>query len=202
MSCSRSSSSSSMCVIGVYAQLYCTLLRLFGVYMQLPMSPRPTEGGEVCGAGSSRRKVLRKEREGELYLMIFNACREMYHRLYHKQCIGGSALLSLNTSLDLANDFAVGKVRQNPIRAWANVLQEDAEQQKPKSKRAVRTPQNPYYYIHLKTPIIIYTLKPLLFIIYTLKPLLFIMYTSKFYYLFNPYYSYYAVEALDTLAIN
>ena len=174
-----------MCVIGVYAQLYCTLLRLFGVYMQLPMSPRPTEGGEVCGAGSSRRKVLRKEREGELYLMIFNACREMYHRLYHKQCIGGSALLSLNTSLDLANDFAVGKVRQNPIRAWANVLQEDAEQQKPKSKRAVRTPQNPcyslytpqnpYYYIHLKTLIIHYIhLKTLVIHYIHLKILLFI----------------------------
>ncbi|KAL8433159.1 hypothetical protein Efla_002350 [Eimeria flavescens] len=75
-------------------------------YFELPMSPRPHEGGDMS---SSRRKVLRKEREGELYLMIFNACREMYHRLYHKQCIGGSALLSLNTSLDLSNDFAVGK---------------------------------------------------------------------------------------------
>lgn len=102
------------------------------------MSPRPNEAGEeVC----SRRKVLRKEREGELYLMIFNACREMYHRLYHKQCIGGSALLSLNTSLDLSNDFAVGKVRQNPIKAWANVLQEDGKEHFPKPKRAVRFQQ-------------------------------------------------------------
>ncbi|OEH79091.1 na+ h+ exchanger [Cyclospora cayetanensis] len=75
-------------------------------YFELPMSPRAHDSGE---ATCSRRKVLRKEREGELYLMIFNACREMYHRLYHKQCIGGSALLSLNTSLDLSNDFAVGK---------------------------------------------------------------------------------------------
>lgn len=83
-----------------------------------------TSSSGVRGGGS-RRKVLRKEREGELYLMFFNACREMYHRLYHKNCIGGSALLSLNTSLDLSNDFAVGKVRQNPIRAWAEVLQED-----------------------------------------------------------------------------
>ncbi|KAL8271771.1 hypothetical protein Esti_004280 [Eimeria stiedai] len=75
-------------------------------YFELPMSPRAHGGGD---ASYGRRKVLRKEREGELYLMIFNACREMYHRLYHKQCIGGSALLSLNTSLDLSNDFAVGK---------------------------------------------------------------------------------------------
>ncbi|PHJ23106.1 na+ h+ exchanger [Cystoisospora suis] len=85
--------------------------------------------------GGSRRKVLRKEREGELYLMFFNACREMYHRLYHKNCIGGSALLSLNTSLDLSNDFAVGKVRQNPIRAWAEVLQEDEHLQGGEGKK-------------------------------------------------------------------
>ncbi|KFG33991.1 Na+/H+ exchanger NHE1, partial [Toxoplasma gondii GAB2-2007-GAL-DOM2] len=108
-------------------------------YFEIPATPRrgsalsPDRGGREVRTMSprttqragSRRKVLRKEREGELYLMIFNACREMYHRLYHKHCIGGSALLSLNTSLDLSNDFAVGKVRQNPIRAWAEVLQED-----------------------------------------------------------------------------
>ncbi|KEP66378.1 UNVERIFIED_CONTAM: Na+/H+ exchanger NHE1 [Hammondia hammondi] len=108
-------------------------------YFEIPATPRrgsalsPDRGGRevrtmsprMTQRAGSRRKVLRKEREGELYLMIFNACREMYHRLYHKHCIGGSALLSLNTSLDLSNDFAVGKVRQNPIRAWAEVLQED-----------------------------------------------------------------------------
>ncbi|KAL8442630.1 hypothetical protein Emag_006338 [Eimeria magna] len=102
-------------------------------YFELPMSPRPHGGGD---GSYGRRKVLRKEREGELYLMIFNACREMYHRLYHKQCIGGSALLSLNTSLDLSNDFAVGKVRQNPIKAWASVLQEDGEDHIPRPRRA------------------------------------------------------------------
>ncbi|PFH37939.1 hypothetical protein BESB_002800 [Besnoitia besnoiti] len=110
-------------------------------YFEIPATPRRgsfssshQSGGKAvepafrrdAQRAGSRRKVLRKEREGELYLMFFNACREMYHRLYHKNCIGGSALLSLNTSLDLSNDFAVGKVRQNPIRAWAEVLQEDA----------------------------------------------------------------------------
>lgn len=114
------------------------------------MSPRPHEEGEgTC----SRRKVLRKEREGELYLMIFNACREMYHRLYHKQCIGGSALLSLNTSLDLSNDFAVGKVRQNPIKAWANVLQEDGEEHFPRPRRAVR--MHPYLFTCRYTSIVL-----------------------------------------------
>ncbi|CDJ37420.1 Sodium/hydrogen exchanger 1, related [Eimeria tenella] len=68
--------------------------------------------------------------------MIFNACREMYLRLYQKECIGGNSLLALNTSLDLANDFALGRVRQNPIRAWANVLKDkDHKEHKLKFKR-------------------------------------------------------------------
>eukprot|EP00921_Rhytidocystis_pertsovi_P005017 GHVQ01008684.1.p1 GENE.GHVQ01008684.1~~GHVQ01008684.1.p1 ORF type:complete len:934 (-),score=97.85 GHVQ01008684.1:1391-4192(-) len=63
-----------------------------------------------------KRKIIRKEREGELFIMIFNACRQMYEKLYDTHCIGGSALLSLKYSLDISCDFAIGKLRQDPIK--------------------------------------------------------------------------------------
>lgn len=73
-------------------------------------------------------RVLRKEREGELYIMAFNAIRQMYQRLYEQHFIGGAAMLSLNATLDLATDFAIGQLRRNPIKAWRDVLEKNAEE--------------------------------------------------------------------------
>jgi hypothetical protein len=48
--------------------------------------------------------------------MVFNAIRQMYRRLYSQHFIGGSAILSLGSVLDHSTDFAIGKLRKNPIK--------------------------------------------------------------------------------------
>ncbi|CAD2112771.1 hypothetical protein YYG_00045 [Plasmodium vinckei petteri] len=67
---------------------------------------------------SYRKQIIRKEREGELYIMIFNTCKELYKKLYVNGFISGECLLTLNSILDLSADFALKKVKMNPIKAW------------------------------------------------------------------------------------
>ncbi|CRH02283.1 sodium/hydrogen exchanger, Na+, H+ antiporter, putative [Plasmodium relictum] len=69
-----------------------------------------------------KKKIVRKEREGELYIMIFNTCRELYKKLYVNGFISGECLLTLTSILDLSADFALKKVRMNPIKAWAEAF--------------------------------------------------------------------------------
>ncbi|CRG97423.1 sodium/hydrogen exchanger, Na+, H+ antiporter, putative [Plasmodium gallinaceum] len=69
-----------------------------------------------------KKKIVRKEREGELYIMIFNTCRELYKKLYVNGFISGECLLTLTSILDLSADFALKKVRMNPIKAWADAF--------------------------------------------------------------------------------
>ncbi|CDU20391.1 sodium/hydrogen exchanger protein [Plasmodium yoelii] len=71
---------------------------------------------------SYRKQIIRKEREGELYIMIFNTCKELYKKLYVNGFISGECLLTLNSILDLSADFALKKVKMNPIRAWADAF--------------------------------------------------------------------------------
>ncbi|CDR94034.1 sodium/hydrogen exchanger 1, putative [Babesia bigemina] len=68
------------------------------------------------------RRVLRKEREGELYIMIFNAFSDMYNRLYESALIDGGSLLLLQNALDRARDFALKKMKKRAIAAWEAVL--------------------------------------------------------------------------------
>eukprot|EP00922_Rhytidocystis_sp_ex-Travisia-forbesii_P064018 GHVS01095197.1.p1 GENE.GHVS01095197.1~~GHVS01095197.1.p1 ORF type:complete len:1064 (-),score=89.63 GHVS01095197.1:186-3377(-) len=94
-------------------------------YIEVPATPRHGSLDlDQVAEPANKHKVIRKEREGELYIMIFNACRQMYKKLYETHCIEGGSLLSLSTSLDISSDFAIGKLRQNPIRAWKDVLEE------------------------------------------------------------------------------
>ncbi|SJK86103.1 solute carrier family 9, member 6 [Babesia microti strain RI] len=68
--------------------------------------------------------ILRKEREGELYIMVFNACKQMYKTLYDDGYIGGGTLLSLQSILDISSDFALKKLKHKSIKAWDNVLKD------------------------------------------------------------------------------
>ncbi|GIX63622.1 sodium/hydrogen exchanger [Babesia caballi] len=72
--------------------------------------------------GGGVRRVLRKEREGELYIMIFNAFSDMYNKLYQSALIDGGSLLMLQNALDIASDFALKKLKKRSIAAWASVL--------------------------------------------------------------------------------
>eukprot|EP00922_Rhytidocystis_sp_ex-Travisia-forbesii_P064019 GHVS01095198.1.p1 GENE.GHVS01095198.1~~GHVS01095198.1.p1 ORF type:complete len:1055 (-),score=96.02 GHVS01095198.1:1363-4527(-) len=104
-------------------------------YIEVPATPKHGSiNSEQCIEPGNKHKVIRKEREGELYIMLFNACRQMYKKLYETHCIGGGSLLSLYTSLDIASDFAIGQLRQNPIKAWKDVLEETPTDQEEISK--------------------------------------------------------------------
>ncbi|SCQ16677.1 sodium/hydrogen exchanger, Na+, H+ antiporter, putative [Plasmodium ovale] len=84
---------------------------------------------------SLKKKIVRKEREGELYIMIFNTCRELYKKLYVNGFISGECLLTLTSILDLSADFALKKVRMNPIKAWADAFDKNKNKKKKKKKR-------------------------------------------------------------------
>ncbi|KAI4834608.1 sodium/hydrogen exchanger [Plasmodium brasilianum] len=84
---------------------------------------------------SLRKKIVRKEREGELYIMIFNTCRELYKKLYVNGFISGECLLTLTSILDLSADFALKKVRMNPIKAWADAF--DKSKNKNNNKKSI-----------------------------------------------------------------
>lgn len=73
---------------------------------------------------SKGKKVLRMEREGELYIMIFNAFSHLYNEMYHSGFIDGRSLLSLQSSLDIAADFAIKRLKQRSIAVWKDVLSE------------------------------------------------------------------------------
>lgn len=91
-------------------------------YIHMPNISK--EMDDVFHLTLKKKKVVRKEREGELYILIFNTCRESYKKLYVNGFISGECLLTLNAILDLSADFALKKVRMNPIKAWADALDE------------------------------------------------------------------------------
>lgn len=74
--------------------------------------------------GPHPRRVLRKEREGELYIMIFNSFSDIYNKLYQSGLIDGGSLLLLQNALDVASDFALKKLKKRSIAAWAGALNE------------------------------------------------------------------------------
>lgn len=76
-----------------------------------------------CPSGRGK-KVLRLEREGELYIMIFNAFSHLYNEMYQCGFIDGRSLLSLQSSLDIAADFAIKRLKQRSIAVWKEVLSE------------------------------------------------------------------------------
>eukprot|EP00371_Babesia_bovis_P001540 XP_001610187.1 sodium/hydrogen exchanger 1 [Babesia bovis T2Bo] len=80
------------------------------------------DGQDSDHGNSGVRRVLRKEQEGELYIMIFNAFSDMYNKLYHSALIDGGSLLMLQATLDTASDFALKKLQKRSIAAWAAVL--------------------------------------------------------------------------------
>ncbi|GAW83243.1 sodium/hydrogen exchanger 1 [Plasmodium gonderi] len=86
---------------------------------------------------SLKKKIVRKEREGELYIMIFNTCRELYKKLYVNGFISGECLLTLTSILDLSADFALKKVRMNPIKAWADAFDESKNKNSNKRRRSI-----------------------------------------------------------------
>ncbi|XP_053993109.1 uncharacterized protein LOC128884079 isoform X3 [Hylaeus volcanicus] len=69
-------------------------------------------------------RMLRREREGELYIMAFNAIGAMYKQLYDQHLINGAVLRILKSVLDSAVDFSVGKLRRSPILAWREACSE------------------------------------------------------------------------------
>ena len=102
----------------------CFGVRVYLRFLQMPGTPRreheivehPDHRQPQYPPPTARVKILRKEREGELYIMVFNAIRQMYRRLYEQRFIGGAAMLSLGNVLDLSIDFAIGKLKKNPIK--------------------------------------------------------------------------------------
>ncbi|EUD64992.1 hypothetical protein C922_04620 [Plasmodium inui San Antonio 1] len=86
---------------------------------------------------SLKKKIVRKEREGELYIMIFNTCRELYKKLYVNGFISGECLLTLTSILDLSADFALKKVRMNPIKAWADAFDKGKNKSSSKRRRSI-----------------------------------------------------------------
>ncbi|CAA9990636.1 sodium/hydrogen exchanger, putative [Plasmodium knowlesi strain H] len=86
---------------------------------------------------SLKKKIVRKEREGELYIMIFNTCRELYKKLYVNGFISGECLLTLTSILDLSADFALKKVRMNPIKAWADAFDKGKNKNSNKRRRSI-----------------------------------------------------------------
>ncbi|ANQ09563.1 Sodium/hydrogen exchanger [Plasmodium coatneyi] len=86
---------------------------------------------------SLKKKIVRKEREGELYIMIFNTCRELYKKLYVNGFISGECLLTLTSILDLSADFALKKVRMNPIKAWADAFDKSKNKNSNKRRRSI-----------------------------------------------------------------
>ncbi|GFE54954.1 sodium hydrogen exchanger [Babesia ovis] len=81
--------------------------------------------GNASDTGPSAvRRVLRKDQEGELYIMIFNAFSDMYNKLYHSALIDGGSLLILQNTLDTSSDFALKKLQKRSIAAWVAVLAE------------------------------------------------------------------------------
>lgn len=82
-----------------------------------------------------KKRMIRKEREGELYIMIFNTCRELYKKLYVNGFISGECLLTLTSILDLSADFAIKKVRMNPIKAWADAFDKGRKHKRRSTRR-------------------------------------------------------------------
>ncbi|GBE60783.1 Na+ H+ exchanger [Babesia ovata] len=82
---------------------------------------RESEDGDKPGT----RRVLRKEREGELYIMIFNAFSDMYNKLYQSELIDGGSLLLLQNALDKSRDFALKKMKKRAIAPWQAALASD-----------------------------------------------------------------------------
>ncbi|KAK1443777.1 sodium/hydrogen exchanger like protein [Babesia gibsoni] len=80
-------------------------------------------GGILCCPAEDRsRKSVKKDREGELYIMIFNAFSDMYNKLYKSGLIDGGSLLLLQNALDVASDFALRKLKKRSIAAWSAAL--------------------------------------------------------------------------------
>ncbi|KAK2195478.1 bifunctional Cation-H+ exchanger/Cation-H+ exchanger [Babesia duncani] len=73
-------------------------------------------------AMADRKRTIRKEREIELFSMIFNAFSHLYNKLYRSALIDGGSLLVLQSSLDIASDFLLKGSHKRFISSWESVL--------------------------------------------------------------------------------
>eukprot|EP00918_Siedleckia_nematoides_P004069 GHVU01009156.1.p1 GENE.GHVU01009156.1~~GHVU01009156.1.p1 ORF type:complete len:840 (-),score=57.44 GHVU01009156.1:55-2574(-) len=82
--------------------------------------------------------VLRKEREGELYHMVFNAVQLMYKRLCDIDVIRAHTSLRLVESVEVALDYTTGVMKKDTIKVWQKAISESAELEKKKVDYALK----------------------------------------------------------------
>eukprot|EP00923_Selenidium_pygospionis_P040448 GHVN01069851.1.p1 GENE.GHVN01069851.1~~GHVN01069851.1.p1 ORF type:complete len:1287 (+),score=204.31 GHVN01069851.1:3239-7099(+) len=94
----------------------------FGSQKTFDLFELQSRDGVSVGGTATIVPVLRSEREGELYLMVFNTFRRMYYDILESGIIEGGAAFKLNDVLDNAIDWAIGKMKKNHIMAWEEAL--------------------------------------------------------------------------------